>query len=50
MNDELRRLQPGEIPTLHFALRANGDTQVYSSFGHAPNSFPLGGGSLTPNL
>lgn len=50
MNDELQRVQPGDVLTLHFALRANGDTEVDSSFGDAPITFTLGDGTLTPNL
>jgi FKBP-type peptidyl-prolyl cis-trans isomerase SlpA len=50
MSTGLRRVQPGDTLTLHFALRVNGDTEVDSSFGDTPITLTLGDGTLTPNL
>ncbi|WP_413436826.1 peptidylprolyl isomerase [Sulfuriferula sp. GW1] len=50
MSDGLRRVEPGDTLTLHFALRVNGGGEVDSSFGDAPITLTLGDGTLTPNL
>lgn len=50
MRDGLRRVEPGDMLTLHFALRVNEGVEVDSSFGDAPITLTLGDGTLTPNL
>lgn len=50
MNDNLRRVQPGDTLTLHFALRVKGGGEVDSSFDDTPVTLTLGDGTLTPNL
>jgi len=50
MSSGLRRVEPGDTLTLHFALRVNGGTEVGSSFGDAPITLTLGDGTLAPNL
>ena len=50
MSSGLRRVEPGDTLTLHFALRVNGGVEVDSSFGDAPITLTLGDGTLAPNL
>lgn len=50
MNDNVRRVQPGDTLTLHFALRIKGGGEVDSSFDDAPVTLSLGDGTLAPSL